>query len=75
MEQEEYDQERTRWLEEEKGYRVIRFTNDDVLKNIDAVIEAIRDAVKGPHPAFPACGGGVGSPPVHGGSQRGAKED
>lgn len=75
MEQEEYDQERIRWLEEEKGYRVIRFTNDDVLKNIDAVIEAIRDAVKGPHPASPAYGGGVGSPPVNGGSQRGAKED
>ena len=34
LEQEEYDKERTRWLEEEKGYRVIRFTNDDVLRNI-----------------------------------------
>ena len=32
--QELYDKERTRWLEEEKGYKVIRFTNDDVLKNV-----------------------------------------
>ena len=37
LEQEEYDQERTRWHEEEKGYRVIRFTNNDVLKNTHEV--------------------------------------
>lgn len=73
--QEKYDEERSRWLEEEKGYRVIRFTNADVLKNIHEVVEAIRDAVKGPHPASPARGGGKSSPPVHGGSQRGAKKD
>ena len=47
--QEEYDQERTQWLEKEKGYRVIRFTNDDVLKNIHEVVEKIRDALKNPH--------------------------
>lgn len=57
LEQEEYDQERTRWLGKEKSYRVIRFTNDDVLKNIHEVVEAIRDAVKGPHPTSPASGG------------------
>jgi very-short-patch-repair endonuclease len=49
LEQEEYDQDRTRWLEDEKGYRVIRFTNDDFLKNIHEVVEAFRDTVKGPH--------------------------
>ena len=68
LEQEEYDNERTQWLEEEKGYRVIRFTNDDVLRNINEVVEAIREAVKGPHLAFPASGGGTSSPPIHGGS-------
>jgi very-short-patch-repair endonuclease len=68
LEQEEYDSKRTQWLEEEKGYRVIRFTNDDVLRNINEVVEAIREAVKGPHPPSPACGGGVSSPPVHEGS-------
>lgn len=75
LEQEEYDQERTRWLEEEKGYRVIRFTNDDVLKNTHEIVEVIRDAVKGAHPTSPASGRGVSSPPVYGGSQRGAKKD
>ena len=34
--QEEYDQVRTDWLEE-RGYRVIRFRNDEVIKDIDAV--------------------------------------
>jgi 5-methyltetrahydrofolate--homocysteine methyltransferase len=68
LEQEEYDQERTRWLGEEKGYRVVRFTNADVLKNIHEVVEAIRDAVKGPHPTSPARRGGESSPPVDGGS-------
>jgi len=74
LEQEDYDRERTQWLEKEKGYRVVRFTNDDVLKNVHEVVETIRDAVKSPHPTSPARGGGVNSPPASGGSQRGAKE-
>ena len=41
-EQAEYDVQRTKWLNEEKGYRVIRFTNRDVLHNTEAVLEAIR---------------------------------
>jgi very-short-patch-repair endonuclease len=75
LEQEEYDQERTRWFQEERGYRVIRFTNDDVFRNINEIVEAIRDAVRSPHLASCASGGGTSSPPVHGGSQRGAKKD
>jgi len=43
----EYDAERTRWLEEQKGYRVIRFTNAEVLQNLQAVLEKIREALKG----------------------------
>lgn len=35
------DQNRTKWLEKE-GYRVIRFTNDQVLGNLDKVIERIK---------------------------------
>ncbi|MBC8334201.1 MAG: endonuclease domain-containing protein [Anaerolineales bacterium] len=46
LEQVEYDQERTRWLEDEKGYRLIRFTNDDIYKNINEIAERIREAVK-----------------------------
>ena len=43
--QEEYDAARTRWLESEHGIRVIRFTNEDALRNLGAVVEAIRDVL------------------------------
>ena len=47
---EESDWRRTAFLEG-LGYRVIRFWNNDVLGNLDAVLEAIRVAlVTGPHP-------------------------
>ena len=35
---------RTRWLDE-RGYRVIRFWNNDVLQNTDGVVEKIRAAL------------------------------
>jgi very-short-patch-repair endonuclease len=68
LDQEEYDKERTRWFEEEKGYRVIRFTNTEILRNINEVLEAIRNAVKSSHLPSAASGGETSSPPVHGGS-------
>ena len=40
LEQQEYDQERTKYLES-LGYKVIRFWNNEVTKNIDGVILAI----------------------------------
>jgi len=40
LEQEEYDEERTKNLES-VGYKVIRFWNNDVMNNIDGVILAI----------------------------------
>ncbi len=39
-EEEEYDAERTVFLAS-KGYRVLRFWNDDVMNNLDGVIAAI----------------------------------
>ena len=49
--QAEYDAARTAHLEAQ-GYRVIRFTNSDVLKNLPAVLEAIRNACTTPsHPS------------------------
>ncbi len=42
--QAEYDQARTSWLEAQ-GYRVIRFQNADVHKNLEAVLAAIQEAV------------------------------
>jgi very-short-patch-repair endonuclease len=38
--QEEYDTVRTEWLEE-RGYRVIRFTNDEIFRQLDGVLESI----------------------------------
>ena len=49
---EEYDVERTAWLEGQ-GFRVLRFWNTDVLANIDGVREIIRrEVISGcrPHP-------------------------
>ena len=43
----EYDAKRTRWLNEQKDYRVIRFTNTEVLHSIEVVVERIREALKG----------------------------
>ncbi len=45
MEQEEYDKERTQYLESQ-GYKVIRFWNNDVMNNIEGVILAIMNALE-----------------------------
>ena len=45
LEQEEYDEERTKYLES-LGYKVIRFWNNDVMNNIDGVILAIIHAME-----------------------------
>jgi very-short-patch-repair endonuclease len=41
-----HDDERTRWLETE-GYRVLRFWNNDITKNLDGVLETIYGALYG----------------------------
>ena len=45
LEQEEYDEERTKYLNS-LGYKVIRFWNHDVTNNIDGVILAIIHAME-----------------------------
>jgi very-short-patch-repair endonuclease len=45
LEQEEYDEERTEYLEA-LGYKVIRFWNGDVMNNMDGVILAIIQALE-----------------------------
>ena len=45
LEQEEYDTERTTVLES-KGYRILRFWNNDVLNNLDAVLKVIWSALR-----------------------------
>ncbi len=46
----EYDLERTVWLEQQRQCRVLRFTNDEVLHNLEAVLEAISAALERPPP-------------------------
>jgi very-short-patch-repair endonuclease len=43
--QAEYDAERTTYLTE-SGIRVLRFENRDVQRNLEAVLETIRDAIR-----------------------------
>lgn len=52
--QEEYDANRTAWLKEQ-GLKVIRFTNDDVMRNLAGVMEVVCRACeeRSPHPGFP----------------------
>jgi very-short-patch-repair endonuclease len=44
--QADYDAARTEWLDEQKHYRVLRFTNREVRQNIDAVLDAILQALR-----------------------------
>ena len=45
LEQQEYDQERTKYLKS-LGYRVIRFWNNDVMNDIESVLTVIWDAIQ-----------------------------
>ena len=45
-----YDQARTGFLEA-RGYRVLRFWNNDVMRNLDGVVRTIEEALKLPPPA------------------------
>ena len=45
LEQEEYDIERTKYLESQ-GYKVTRFWNDQVMNDIDGVIRTILHALE-----------------------------
>jgi very-short-patch-repair endonuclease len=44
------DARRTKFLES-KGYRVLRFWNNDILRNLDGVAQVIAAALSTPHPA------------------------
>lgn len=45
LEKEEYDNERTKYLES-LGYKVIRFWNNDVMNNVDGVILVMLNAME-----------------------------
>ena len=44
LEQTEYDEERTRYLESQ-GYKVIRFWNDQIEKEMDGVIKMLEEII------------------------------
>ena len=44
LDQQEYDRERTNFLES-KGYRLLRFWNDEVMKNLEGVVRVISEAI------------------------------
>ena len=48
--QQEADAERTRWLES-RGFRVVRFWNNDVLANTAGVMQEIEKELPSPHPS------------------------
>jgi len=50
LEQEAYDQERTEFLQS-MGYRVLRFWNNDVTNDLNAVAQVILDALNVPVPS------------------------
>jgi very-short-patch-repair endonuclease len=50
LDQQEYDEERTKYFES-IGYKVIRFWNNDVMKDIESVIRAIIQAMDSEHPS------------------------
>lgn len=56
-EQELYDQERTAWLAE-RGYRVLRFTNEQIFADIQTVLKQIAAACQAPNPGPSPTGGG-----------------
>ncbi len=45
----EYDQHRTEYLESQ-GYRVLRFWNDEVMQDVEAVLRAVQDSSTNPPP-------------------------
>ena len=45
LDMQEYDQDRTKYLES-RGYRVIRFWNNDVMNDVEGVIVAITYAIE-----------------------------
>ena len=66
-----YDAARTAFLHA-KGYRVLRFWNNDVMGNLDGVVTKIEEALRFPPPAR---AGGVDSPQADGGGNVALDQD
>ncbi|MBO9368492.1 MAG: DUF559 domain-containing protein, partial [Chloroflexi bacterium] len=60
--QKEYDEMRQAYLES-LGYRVVRFTNEQVLQNMDAVLAVLQKVLSRSHPPAPSPYTGKANPP------------
>lgn len=58
LEEEATDVARDAWLRS-RGFRVVRFWNDEVMENLDGVVEVLAEVIRGstPHPDPPPQGG------------------
>ena len=52
----DYDHSRSEWLQS-RGFKVIRFWNHDILKQVEVVKEVIFGSLNTPHPDLPPQGG------------------
>ena len=66
-EQHNYDKKREDYLRG-KGYRILRFWNDEVFQNCMDVLEAVYQALVGPPPHQPSPDGSASATPPQGGS-------
>ena len=66
-EQHNYDKKRDNYLRG-KGYRILRFWNDEVFQNCMDVLEAVYQALVGPPPHQPSSDGSASATPPQGGS-------
>ena len=66
-EQHDYDKKRDDYLRG-KGYRILRFWNNEVFQNCMDVLEAVYQALVGPPPHQPSPGGSASATPPQGGS-------
>ena len=57
-----HDERRDEWFAS-RGYRVLRFTNDDVMKNLEGVVLAINQAAEQTAPPSQTLKGGGNSSP------------
>ncbi|MBI4426742.1 MAG: endonuclease domain-containing protein [Candidatus Kerfeldbacteria bacterium] len=60
--QQAYDRRRTAWLQS-MFFRVVRFTNDDVLHNLDGTLERLREFITSSSLAPDRVGGARDTPP------------
>lgn len=54
------DEKRTKWLEE-RGFKVLRFWNNDVISNLEGVLTIIRGAIRETPPPQPSPSRGEGA--------------